>query len=104
MSFDIEKTLGDMTAAISGVISSEWPNVQACISKAMDDEKVAFADIAKARLDNEIDDEDMQSQLEDEKVALEAALLACQVKAKAMAQKAANAAVDVLKAAIKAAL
>lgn len=104
MSFDIDSTIGDMISAMSEVISGEWPNVKDCIKLALQDEKHALADIARARLDNEIDDEDMKSQLEDEKIALEAALLACQVRAKVMAQKAANAAIDVLKEAISLAL
>ena len=53
-----------------------------------------------ARKNNEIGDEDVKSQLDDEKVALEVALLACKVKAKAMIQNAVNAAIKVLKAAI----
>ena len=101
MSFDIEGTIGDMTSAISAVISDEWPGVEGCVKKALDDEKDALADIAKARIDGEIDDEDLISQIEDEKVALEAAMLACNVKAKIMAQNAANSAMDVLKEAIK---
>ena len=46
----------------------------------------------------------MKSQLDDEKEALKAALLVCEVKAKVAAQKAANAAIKVLTDAIKAAL
>ena len=104
MSFDIEKIIGDMISAVSSVTSDEWPGVEECVKKAFNEEKDALADIAKARLKKEIDDEDMKSHLEDEKVALEAALLACQVKAKLMAQNAANAAVDVFKDAIRLAL
>ena len=75
MSFNLENTITDMTSAISGIVSNEWPGIKDCIKKALDDEKIA----------------------------LEAALLACKVKAKVMAQNAANAAIDVLKEAIKAA-
>lgn len=104
MSFDIEGTIGDMAAAISGIISDEWSGVGTCVKKALDDEKEALANIAKARIDNEIDDEDLKSHLEDEIVVLEAALLACNVKAKIMIQNAANSAMDVLKEAIKVAI
>lgn len=104
MSFDIDSTVDGMLAAVSGVISGEWQGVKACVEKAFADEKDALADIADARVTGDIDDEDMKSQLEDEKIVLEAALLACRVKAKVMAQNAANAAIDSLKAAIQAAL
>jgi hypothetical protein len=104
MSFDIEGTIEDMVSAVSGVISGEWPEVKDCVKQALEDEKEALEEIAKARINGEIDDEDMKSQLEDEKVALEAALLACQVKAKAAAQKAVNAAVDVFRNAVSAAI
>lgn len=104
MSFDIEGTIGDMATAISGVVSDEWSGVEACVKKALNDEKEALENIAKARIDNEIDDEDLKSHLEDEKVVLEAALLACKVKAKILVQNAANSAMDVLKEAIKVAI
>jgi hypothetical protein len=104
MSFNLDTTLNDMASAISGVISDEWSGVKECVKKALEDEKDALAGIVEARLGGEIDDEDMKSHLEDEKVALEAALLACQVKAKIMAQNAVNAAIEVLMNAVKAAL
>ena len=102
MSFDIDSAVNDMLSAASGVISGEWPGVKDCVKKALDDEKVALTDIANARKAGDIDDDDLKSQLEDEKVALEAALLVCKVKTKVMAQNAANAAINSLKAAIDA--
>lgn len=104
MSFDIEKVLTDMTSAVSGVISGEWSGVKECVEKALEVEKIALSDIAKARLNREIDDEDVKEQLADEKVALEASLLVCKVKTKIMAQNAANAAIDVFNKAIQMAL
>ena len=64
----------------------------------------AIEAIAQARLTGEIDDDDVKSQLADEKDTLRAALLACKVKGKVAAQKAANAAIKVLADAIKATL
>ena len=104
MSFDIENVLSDMTSAVSGVISGEWKGVKECVEKALKEEKAALSEIAKARLNGEIDDEDVKEQLVDEKVALEAALLVCKVKTKVMAQNAANAAIDVFNKAIEMAL
>lgn len=104
MAFNIETTIEDMAGAISGVMAGEWGGIKDCVQQALKEEKEALADIADARVAGDINDAEMKSQLEDEKVALEAALLACRVKAKVAAQNAANAAIDVLKSAIKAAL
>lgn len=104
MAFDIDQTLDDMASAIAGVVAGEWPKIQTCVKNALKEEKDALEKIAKARLAGEIDDEEMRSQLQDEKEALKAALLVCNVKAKVMVQNAANAAIRVLTDAIKAAL
>ncbi len=104
MAFDIDQTFDDMLDAIAGVVTGEWPKVKSCVEKALQDEKDALEAIAQARLAGEIDDAEMKSQLDDEKEALKAALLVCQIKTKIMAQKAANAAIEVLNNAIKVAL
>ena len=104
MAFDVDQILGDMSNAIAGVLAGEWPAVQACVKKALRDERDAIDAIAQARIANEINDEEARLQLEDEKVALAAALLACKVRAKVMTQEAANAAIKVLSGAIRAAL
>ncbi len=104
MVFDINKTMDEMFTAMSGKISDKSPEVQNCIKKALNDEKEALINISKARIKNEITDEDVQSHLDDEKIALEGALLACNVKAKEMAQSAAGASMNVLKSAIAAVL
>jgi hypothetical protein len=104
MAFDLDKTIGDMSSAFAGVIAGEWPKVRSCVEKALKDERDACETIAQARLSGEIDDDEMKSELDDEKETLKAALLVCQVKSKAVAQKAANAAINVLQAAIEAAL
>ena len=104
MSFDVEATFEDMVAAVSGVLSGEWPELKDCVEKALDDEKEALETIALMRLAGDIDDEDLKSNLDDEKVVLEAALLACKVRAKVVAENAVNAAIDVLNKAIMAAI
>lgn len=104
MDFDIAKVFDGMIGAAGDVLSAEWPKVQACVKAAFKDEQNALEAIAKARLDGEIDDEDTKSQLDDEQDALKVALLACNVKGKVTAQKAANAAIKVLSDAIYAAL
>lgn len=102
MSFNIDKTTKEMLDAVCGVVSGD--GLSDCVRSALDREKAAIADIAQARLDDDIDDEEMKSQLDDEKIVLEAALLACRVEVKVEAQNAANAALGVLKDAIRAAI
>lgn len=104
MAFNAQETLRSMADAAGGVLSGEWPKVQACVEKALKEQEQALEEIAVARLRNDLTEDEMQSQLEDEKKTLEAALLACQVGAKAIAQRAVNAAFQVLEQAIKAAL
>ena len=104
MDFDIRTVLGDMLTAISGVVSSEFPKVRECVKKALAEEKEFLDELAKARLDGEIDDDILEQQLRDEKATLTASLLVCQVLTKKMAQDSANAAIDVFNKAVKAAL
>lgn len=104
MAFDIREVLDGMLGAAAGVLSAEWPKIQACVKAAFEEERDALEAIAKARIEGEINDNDMKSQLADEKDTLEAALLVCKVKGKVAAQKAANAAIKVLSDAIKIAL
>ena len=104
MAFDIEEILDGMLGAAAGVLSSEWPKVQACVKRVFEEERSALETIAKARLDGEIDDVELKSQLADEQEVLKAALLVCKLKGKLAAQKAVNAALTVLSEAIKSAL
>jgi hypothetical protein len=104
MAFDIEAVLGDMASAAGDVLSKEGPKVASCLKAAIEEEKDALEAIAKARLGDEIDDADMKSQIADEKEALRAALLACEVKSKMAVQKAANAAIKVFSDAVNVAL
>ena len=104
MAFDIDGTFSDMLDAAGAVLGKEGPAVQACVKRAFAASREALKAIADARLAGQLDDDEMQSELDDEARTLKAALLACKVKAKAAAQKAINAAMDVLVKAINAAL
>jgi hypothetical protein len=104
MAFDIGAVLKDMLSAAGDVLKDEALNVKQCLKAAIEAEKDALDEIGKARLAKKITAKEMQSQLADEKDALKAALLVCQVKSRMVAQKAANAAADVFANAVKAAL
>src|SRR5258705_11023851 len=104
MAFDIGAVLGDMASAAGDVLAGEGPKVNSCIKAAIEEGKDALEAIAKARLDEEIDDADMKSQITDEKESLTAALLACEGKSKMAVQKAATASTKEFIAGVKAAL
>lgn len=104
MGFDIDQALADMARAIAGVASNEWPDINACVEQALRDEKETLKMLGDAFASGDLSEEDLHSQLEDEKLALESALLACRVETKVMAQNAANAAITALAGAIRLAI
>jgi hypothetical protein len=104
MAFDSSQTLKGMLAAAQGVVAGEWPKIKSCAEDALKEQEDALKDIAAARIKGDITEEEMQSQIDDERKTFEAALLACEVKVKATAQQAANAAFKVLEQAIRACL
>lgn len=104
MAFDIGAVLKDMFSAAGDVLSKEGPKVKTCLKAALEAEKGALEAIAKARIAKEITAKEMKEQLRDEKEAVEAALLACQVVGKMAIQKATNAALKVFTDAVKLAL
>ncbi len=104
MAFDSSATLKDMLAAAEGVIGAGWPKIRACADRALREQEDALKEICALRVQGDIDEDEMRSEIEDEKKTFAAALLACEVKAKATAQRAANAAFAVLEKAIRACL
>ncbi|HKA40121.1 MAG TPA: hypothetical protein VKD25_10140 [Burkholderiales bacterium] len=104
MSFDIDGTIKDMGNAAAAVLAGEAPKIRVCLDKALEDEKEALQMIADARLVGDITAAEMKEQIADEREALKVALLACKVKGKVAAQKAANAALKVLEKAVRTAL
>ncbi len=104
MSFDIEQTLEDMLAAAKGVFAGEWSQVRDDMELVLEDEKMALVDIAEARFRGEINDEELQEQLNDEKEAFQAGLSMVQASTKATIQHAIDAASDVFWNAVRAAI
>ena len=104
MSFDIDAVLGDMLVAVENSIDSDWDNVKGYAKQVLENEKETLAELAAQRISGDLTEEELKSELDDEKDTVEAELKAVQVMNKVMAQKAANAAIDVLFNAIKAAI
>lgn len=104
MALDLDLTLKDMAAAAARVFKKESKKVGKAAERVLQDRRQALEAIAAARLANEIDDEEMEIQLVDEKLAFQTGMLMVRALTKASVQKAANAAFAALTKAIKAAL
>lgn len=100
MNFDINETLAEMANAIKGVVKKDWPQVKNTVNKFLQNKKERLLLIAELRLSGDLTEEKMKLRLEDEKLVAEAELHAIAVVSKAMAQKAANAAIEILEKAI----
>ncbi len=104
MSFDIDAVLGDMLAAMKDSVDADWDDIKGYAKQILENEKESLVELAEQRLHGEITEEELKSELDDEKDTVEAEMKAIQVMTKATAQRATNAAIDVLFNAIKAAL
>lgn len=101
MKFDINEILSDMLGAIKGTVEDNWPEVKSTANQFLQNKKDRLELIAELRITGDLSQEKFESRLGDEKLIVEAELHAIAVVSKAIAQKAANAAIDVLKNAVK---
>ena len=101
MELDINEILADMLFAIKGTVTENWEEVKSTANQFLQNKKERLELLAELRINNELTQEKFESYLEDEKLVLEAELHAIAVVSKAIAQKATNAAIEVLVKAIK---
>ncbi|HBS86420.1 MAG: hypothetical protein A2W91_19595 [Bacteroidetes bacterium GWF2_38_335] len=94
----------EMLAVIKGTVSDHWDEVKTTTNQFLQRRKVRLELLAEMLEKGEITPARFKSRLEDEKLLLEAELNAMAVISKAIAQKAANAAIDVFEKAILAAI
>lgn len=104
MAFDIDETLAGMLAAIRASVADDWSLVRETAADFLDSRKARLDLLADMRLQGEVDDAFVRARLDDERIVLESELHAISILTKAAAQRAANAAVDVLMEAIQKAL
>jgi hypothetical protein len=102
--FDINETLASMSQAIKGAVAENWSEAKSVANEFLNRRKERLSLLADLRLSGDLSQKKFESRLEDEKLILEAELHAVAVIGKAIAQQAANAAMDVLQKAVKAAL
>ncbi len=101
MKFNTEQVFGDMLAAISGELKQDGPRARKTIEEFLKRRKRRLETLINFRLENQISEAEFASRIEDEKRMLEAELEAMKAVSKAIAQKAANAAIDVLEKAVR---
>jgi hypothetical protein len=101
MKFDINQTVNDMLAAMKGVVADNWDEVKTVAGEFLKRRKDRLQMIAELRISGELSQEKFESRLNDEKLIAEAELNAIGVISKAIAQKAVNAAMDVLTKTVK---
>lgn len=102
MEFDINEVLADMLGVIKQTVDDNWDEVKSTTNQFLQRRKERLELLAELRITGELSQEKFTSRLEDEKIVFEAELHAIAVISKAIAQKAANAAIDVLIKAVKA--
>ncbi|OCX50482.1 hypothetical protein BEL04_22130 [Mucilaginibacter sp. PPCGB 2223] len=104
MGFDISATLQSMESAVKTTVTGAWPQAQQIWASFEQTNKNILADMAQATITGQMSKADLQSYLDDMKTTLQTQLLASEVMALAVAQAAANAALDVFWAAVNAAI
>jgi len=104
MNFNINEVIAEMLSSVKTTVRDNWDMVKTPASQFLDRRKDRLALLAELRIKGEISQEKFESRLEDEKLIVEAELHAIAVISKAIAQKAANAAIDILNKAVKTAI
>jgi hypothetical protein len=104
MSFNINEVSSDMLSAIKGAVAENWPEVKSTAEQFLQNREERLTLLAELRIKGDISQVKFDSRLLDEKLILEAELNALAVLSKAIAQNAANAALEILENAVKAAI
>jgi len=104
MTFDISAVFQNMESAVQGTVTTAWPQAQAIWIQFAQTNKDTLQDMAAATISGEMNSEELQSYLADMKTTLQAQLLATEIMALAVAQAAANAALDIFWTAVNAAI
>ncbi len=104
MSFDINAVLTDMAEAAGQVAKDEGSDIKDYATQILENEKESLKELGIARLTGEIDAETFDREIGIEKKVVETELLTIQIMTKVLAQKAANAAIDVFVKAVKTAI
>lgn len=102
MDFDFNELMADMASAFKSRLGEDWPQAKNTVVSFMESRKERLKLLTELRLEGEISQERFLSRLSDEKEMAEAELNTVTIISKVMAQKAANAAFEVVEKAIQA--
>ena len=104
MTFDINEVVAQMLGAIKDTVKENWKQLKDGANGYFQDHKSRLELLASLKLNNQISDEFFKSRVADEEKILESELHSIAIITKAVAQKAANAAIDIFQNAISKAL
>ena len=104
MTFNINSALTDMMSAMKGKLDGDWDSVKFTVHQFLERDKLRFKLLADLRISNSIPEVTFEARLTSEKFVIEGELNAVEVVTKAVAQNAANAAINALKMAVSLAL
>ena len=100
MAFDINEVLAQMLGSIKTITKDNWNNVKDTANTYFQDKKARLELLASLRLQKEISQEFFLKRVADEEKILESELHSIAIITKAIAQKAANAAIDIFQNAV----
>ena len=100
MKFDIDEILAQMLVAIKDEVKDNWGLIKGNANNYLQNRKGRLELLTSLRLANEIKEEFFQKRLKDERKILESELHSIAIVSKSIAQKAANAAIEVLQDAV----
>lgn len=101
---NMNEVITDMLAAMKSSVSHHWKEIKESMQHFLAARKARFELLAELRISGELSQEHFESRLQDEKLIAEAEMQALEVISKAMAQNAANAAIDIFQKAVGAAI
>jgi hypothetical protein len=104
MNLNMDVVLADMSSAMKGAVGDHWNEVKIVADQFLQRSKERLTLLAELRITGELSQEKFESRLLDEKLIAEAELNAVAVISKSLAQKAANAGMEILLKAVSTAL
>ena len=100
MELDFNEVLADMLGVVKNEVGEHWDEVKSVANTFFEKRKERLELLADMRINGDINQAKFETRLEHEKLLAEAEFHAIAVISKAIAQRAANAAIDVLKKAV----
>ncbi|MDB5119845.1 MAG: hypothetical protein JWN56_1063 [Sphingobacteriales bacterium] len=104
MKFDIDEVIKQMIGVIKDTVDTDSPVLKETANIFLSAKKERLGQLVAFRISGEINEQFFASRMADEQLILESELHAMRIITKAVAQRAANAAIDVLSKAVLSAI